>query len=122
MVEDVSPQDVERAKRDTKLLFVDAWAEWCQPCKALTPIMEELEEKYADNDDVKFLRVNTQIHREFAMDNSIHAIPCVLIYFEGEPAKYEVTIPATGEKKVLDRLIGLRPAEHYEDAISYFLG
>jgi thioredoxin-like negative regulator of GroEL len=122
MVEDVSPQDVERAKRDTKLLFVDAWAEWCQPCKALTPIMEELEEKYADNDDVKFLKVNTQIHREFAMDNSIHAIPCVLIYFEGEPAKYEVTNPATGEKKALDRLIGLRPAEHYEEAISYFLG
>ncbi|MFW9835034.1 MAG: thioredoxin family protein, partial [Candidatus Thorarchaeota archaeon] len=90
--------------------------------KALTPIMEELEEKYADNDDVKFLKVDTQTHREFAMDNSIHAIPCVLIYFEGEPAKYEVTNPATGEKKVLDRLIGLRPVEHYEEVISYFLG
>jgi len=121
MVDDASPQDVEKTMQETRLLFVDAWAEWCQPCKALTPILEELDEKYADNRDVKFLKVNTQNHRQFAMDNEIHAIPCVLMYFDGEPAKFEVTTQ-TGEKKVLDRLIGLRPPEHYEEVISYFLG
>ncbi|MHA2080152.1 MAG: thioredoxin family protein, partial [Candidatus Thorarchaeota archaeon] len=114
MVADASPEDVEQAIKETRLLFVDTWAEWCHPCKALTPILEELEEKYADNPDVKFLKLNTQDHRQFAMDNEIHAIPCVLIYFDGEPAKYEVEHPRTGEIKEIDRLMGLRPAEHYE--------
>ena len=76
MVDDASPADVERAMKETRLLFVDTWAEWCQPCKALTPILEELEASYADNPDVKFLKVNTQEHQQFAMDNEIHAIPC----------------------------------------------
>ena len=122
MVDDASPEDVEKAMKETRLLFVDTWAEWCQPCKALTPILGELEEKYADNSDVKFLKVNTQDHRQFAMDNEIHAIPCVLLYFDGEPAKYEVTHQKTGEQKILDRLIGLRPPEHYDDVVSFFLG
>jgi thioredoxin-like negative regulator of GroEL len=122
MVDDASPEDVEEAIKETKLLFVDTWADWCQPCKTLTPILEELEEKYADNPDIRFLKVNTQEYRQFAMDNEIHAIPCVLIFFDGEPAKYEVENPRTGDTKTVDRLVGLRPAEHYEDTISFFLG
>lgn len=122
MVDDVSPADIENIITIVRLVFVDTWAEWCHPCKALTPILEELEGKYADNSDVKFLKLNTQDHPQFAMDNSIHAIPCVLLYFDGEPAKYEIAYQKTGEKKTLDRLIGLRPAEHYDEVVSYFLG
>ena len=122
MVDDASPTDVERVITERRLVFVDTWADWCQPCKALAPILEELEVKYQDNPDVKFLKVNTQNHRQFAMDNEIHAIPCVLIYFDGEPAKYQVDDPRSGEKKTIDRLIGLRPAEHYEDVIIALLG
>ena len=120
MVENASPEDVERAINNTKLLFVDTWADWCQPCKALTPILEELEKKYASNPDIKFLKVDTQLHRRFAMENEIYAIPCVLIFFDGEPAKYEVDDQRSGERKVLNRLIGLRPIEHYENVISFF--
>jgi thioredoxin 1 len=120
MVDDVSPEVIEQVSKKTKLLFVDAWAPWCGPCTALTPILEELDEKYADNQDVKFLKINTENHRKFAMEKGIHAIPCVLIFFKGEPAKYEVDGPKGEEKKVLDRLIGLRPIEHYEDVIRFF--
>ena len=120
MVDDVSPEVIEQVSKKTKLLFVDAWAPWCGPCTALTPILEELDEKYADNPDVRFLRINTEDHRKFAMEKSIHAIPCVLIFFEGEPAKYEVDNPKGEGKKFLDRLIGLRPPEHYENVIRFF--
>ncbi len=121
MVEDVSPDIVERVMKKTRLLFVDAWAPWCQPCIALAPILDELDKKYADNPNIRFLKVNTQEHYQFAAENKIHAIPCVLLFFDGKPAEYKITNQRKGEKKTSNRLIGLRPAEHYEDVIRYFL-
>ena len=59
MVRDVTPSDVDAEKKSTKLLFVDCWAPWCAPCKALGPILEELEEKYSKDPEVGFLKVNT---------------------------------------------------------------
>jgi thioredoxin 1 len=121
MVRDVSPEDVEAAKKKTKLLFVDCWAEWCNPCKALGPILDELEQKYSKNPDVGFLKVNTEKYQEYAIKNGIRGIPCVLIFFNGEPAKLKITNKDTGTTTVHDRLIGLRPAEHFEYAIDTLL-
>ncbi|MBN2230416.1 MAG: thiol reductase thioredoxin [Candidatus Thorarchaeota archaeon] len=121
MVRDVSPDDVELAKKKTRLLFVDCWAEWCGPCKALGPILDELEIKYKDNEDVQFLKVNTDKYREYAIMNEIRGIPCVLMFFDGKPARLEIKNPSTGQVTVHDRLIGLRPAEHFELAISALL-
>ena len=122
MVEDVSPEEVNQASKEFRLLLVDAWAPSCGPCKELGPILDELEEIYSDNSDVKIVKVNTQEHIGFAMKNSIFAIPCVLAFFEGEPAKYVLHNPETGDTRVIDRLLGLRPLEHYEDMICSLLG
>jgi len=121
MVIDVTPEEVEAAKKKTKLLFVDCWAAWCHPCKALGPILDELEKKYSDNPDVGFLKVNTDEHQEYAIKNAIMGIPCVLIFHNGEPAKLEITNKDTGVTTVHDRLIGLRPAEHFEYVIESLL-
>ena len=120
MVKDVTPSDVDAEKKNTKLLFVDCWAEWCAPCKALGPILDELEEKYKDDPDVGFLKVNTQDHPDYARSNGIHGIPCVLIFLDGNPAKLEIP-SEDGTVSYVDRLVGLRPAEHYEYAISKLL-
>ena len=122
MVKQVTPSDLEAEKKTTKLLFVDCWAEWCAPCKALGPILDELEEKYSNDSEVGFLKVNTDDHRDFTRDNGIQGIPCVLIFMDGEPAKLEIPRSDEGQVSVVDRLVGLRPAEHYEFAISTLLG
>ena len=121
MVRDVTPSDVEAEMKSTKLLFVDAWAPWCAPCKALAPIFDELEEKYKDDQDVGFLKVNTDNHRDYSRVNEIHGIPCVLIFMDGEPAKLEIPSSEQGDVTIVDRLVGLRPAEHYEYAINKLL-
>lgn len=121
MVKDVGPEDVKKAASETKLLFVDTWAPWCGPCKALTPILEELDEKYADDTEVGFVKINTEEHMAFAMEHNIAAIPCVLIYFDGKLGSFELPDPRSGENKTTDRLIGLRPIEHYEQVIEQLL-
>lgn len=117
MVNDVSPEEANKAIAETKLLFIDAWAPWCGPCLALGPVIEELEEKYSDNPDIRFIKLNTQNHRSFAAENNIVAIPCILVYHNGKPASFEMPDPGSGKKVKSDRLIGLRPIEHYESVI-----
>lgn len=121
MVKEVNPQTIEDEIEESRLLFVDCWAPWCGPCVALSPVLEELAEKYADNPDVKFVKINTQDYPQFAAKHGINAIPCVLVYFEGKPARIEQ--PGSKGKKptVTDRLIGLRPGEHYEEVIRALL-
>lgn len=121
MVDDLSPDEVEQAIKGTRLLLVDAWSPNCGPCKELSPIMEFLEEMHADNSDIRIVKVNTKEHIGFATKNNIFAIPCVLVFFEGAPAKYVLHNPETGEAKVIDRLQGLRPLEHYDEMICALL-
>ncbi|MHA1909102.1 MAG: thioredoxin family protein [Candidatus Thorarchaeota archaeon] len=117
MVQDVTPEDAKKAIEGTKLLFIDAWAPWCGPCLALGPVLAELEEKHKDNADIGFIKLNTQEHRSFAVENHIVAIPCVLVYHNGQPASFEMPDPRSGQNVKTDRLVGLRPIEHYEKVI-----
>ncbi len=104
-----------------KLTFVDCWAPWCKPCLKLSPILEELDEKYADNPDVAFLKINVEHHQEYGIRNRIYAIPCVLVFFNGEPAQFED--PNSKQSgNMTDRLVGLRSIEHYESVIEQLLG
>jgi thioredoxin 1 len=120
MVDDLSPDDIELVIKDTRLVLVDAWAPTCGPCKELSPILEEIEETYSDNVDVRIVKINTGEHIGFASKNSIFALPCVLIFLDGKPAKYTIQ-SGTENIKIVDRLIGLRPFEHYDDIIRSLL-
>ena len=120
MVDDLTPDEIELVVKRTRLVLVDAWATTCAPCRELTPILEEIEEMYTDNVDVRIVKINTGEHIGFASKNGIFALPCVLIFFDGEPAKYTL-VTGTGDKKIVNRLIGLRPFEHYDDVIRSLL-
>ena len=117
----ITDKDLEQSATQYPLLILDCWAEWCGPCKALSPILEELEEKYRTNRDIRFLKLNTDEYQAFAIRNRIRGIPCVLIFFNGEPARLKIKSKDTGTTTVVDRLIGLRPAEHFESAIESLL-
>lgn len=121
MVEDVTPDDITTAMKKTRLLFVDCWAPWCGPCMALAPIMEELNEKYKDDPEIGFLKVNTDSYQDYARAKQIRGIPCVLIFLDGKPAELQIPIPNSTEVSIVDRLIGLRPKEHYEYVIQTLL-
>ena len=122
MVKHVNPDELERIKKETKLVFCDVWAEWCRPCLSLAPILEELDNKYSSNPDVRFVKLNADEHRDFSMNNRISGIPCVLVFLNGSPASFKDPHPQFQSKGPTDRVIGLRPPDHYEIVIKQLLG
>ncbi len=122
MVRDVSPEELEEIIKEKRLVFVDCWAAWCGPCRALTPRLEELEREHSHNPDIAFVKLNVDEYREFAIEHQITAIPCVLVYFDGKPARVKMYSRLTGGYQETDRIIGLRDTEVYEEVIEQFLG
>lgn len=62
-------------------VVVDFWAEWCGPCKAIAPVIDELSEEYLGK--VKFGKVNVDFNQQTAMNYGIRSIPSLLFFNNG---------------------------------------
>jgi thioredoxin 1 len=69
-------QNLKDIKKD--IIVVDFYAEWCNPCKMLSPIMEELATEYKDNPKVKIVKVNVGKSPQLAEKYDIISIPTIL--------------------------------------------
>jgi putative thioredoxin len=109
--------DVSVADFDQKVLaasrsvpvIVDFWAEWCQPCRLLKPILEKLAAEYGG----RFLlgKVNSDENQELAVRYGVRGIPAVKAFLGGEPVdEFTGALPEGKVREFLDRLIP-SPAE-----------
>lgn len=76
--------EAEVLRADTPVL-VDFWAEWCMPCKVLSPTIDDLADHFAGKARVG--KVDIDSNNEIATRFGISAIPTVIIFKNGEPAK-----------------------------------
>ncbi len=67
-----------------KPVVVDFWAPWCGPCRAITPIIEELEKTYGET--IKFVKVNVDENPVTPSKYGIKAIPTLIFFKDGEIA------------------------------------
>ncbi len=84
--------------------IIDFYADWCQPCKIIAPILEELKHEYGDKLDI--FKVNTEEQRELASIFGIQSIPSLLF------------VPKDGQPQMA---MGALPKETFKQAISEVL-
>ena len=63
-------------------VFVDFWAEWCGPCRMVSPVVEELANDY--DGKIKFVKVNVDEANELASKYNIFSIPTLALFNKGQ--------------------------------------
>ena len=81
-------------------VFVDFWAEWCGPCRMVSPVVEELASEYEGK--VSFVKVNVDEAGELASKYNVFSIPTLAIFKDGEVVTQKV---GAGTKESLKTMI-----------------
>ncbi len=108
---------VEKFRREvvepsmTQLVVLDFWAEWCGPCKQLTPVLEKVAADYADR-GVKLVKVNVDEEKFIAAQFRIQSIPTVYALFQGQPVADLTQARTEGQiSSMLDQILGQLPID-----------
>ena len=106
---------IDRFRKDVvepsmaSLVILDFWAEWCGPCKALTPILEKVAADYADK-GVMLAKVNVDEEKFIASQFQVKSIPTVYAMFQGQPVADLTNARSESElKTTLDQLLTQLP-------------
>jgi putative thioredoxin len=108
---------VERFRRDvvepsmTALIILDFWAEWCGPCKQLTPLLEKVATDYADR-GVILVKINVDEEKLIAAQFRVQQIPTVYAIFQGQPVADLSTARTEGQLTgALDQILAQLPVQ-----------
>ena len=82
--------------KSAQLSVVDFWAEWCGPCRAIGPVIDELSKEYSGK--VKVGKVNVDENPQVSTNFGITSIPAILFIKDG---------------KVVDKLVGAQPKSNF---------
>ena len=81
-------------------VLVDLWAEWCAPCRAIAPVLDELADDFGDK--LTVAKVNVDEAKDVAQRYNVASIPTVIVFQDGTE---------------VERLVGLRQIEDYREAL-----
>lgn len=113
----VSSQDFERqvlAASQHMPVLVDFWAPWCQPCRALGPVLERLAAEYAGR--IRVVKVNSDENQALSSRLSVRSIPTVKAFVAGELVDEFTGAQPEGEVRAFIERLLPSPAEPYRQA------
>ena len=86
--------------RSSRPVLVDYWADWCTPCKQLSPILDELAAAYGDR--MRFVKIDTNRNQVTPRAYLVHGLPTIHIFVDGELVK---SFQGSKSKSMLTRAI-----------------
>ena len=90
----------EEVLKSSKPVMVDFWAEWCAPCKMISPLLDELAAEY--DGKVKIGKINTGEQQQLASQFGVNSIPTLLFFKNGH---------------VVNQFVGARPKRDFKAAL-----
>ena len=96
----VTDDDFNRVIKENRYVVVDFWAEWCRPCHAIAPTIDELARKYAGK--VVFAKINSDENQRKFQEYGVMGIPTLLFFKDG---------------KLIDQVIGAMPRAQFEQRV-----
>jgi putative thioredoxin len=100
-------RDVVDASKDA-LVLVDFWAEWCGPCKTLTPLLERITAAHAPR--VKLVKIDVDKNQSLAAQFRIQSIPTVYAFLNGQPIDgFQGALSERELQAFVDRLLAAAP-------------
>ncbi|GAB7041329.1 MULTISPECIES: thioredoxin [Catenuloplanes] len=76
---------VSQVLQSDKPVLVDFWAEWCAPCRKVTPLLEEISQEMGDK--VTIVKMNIDENPETAMAYRVMSVPTLTVFKGGQPVK-----------------------------------
>ena len=101
----ITDDDFDKVIKENKYVIVDFWAEWCRPCHAIAPMIDDLARKYAGK--VLFAKINSDENQKKFQEYGVMGIPTLLFFKDG---------------KLVDQVIGAMPRGPFEQRVLKHLG
>jgi len=100
----VTDQSFAADVESTGTVLVDFWAPWCNPCKMIAPVLEEIDQEVGDK--LQIAKLNVDENPSAAAKYGIMGIPTLLLFKDGKP---------------VDKIVGFQPKENLMSAINKHL-
>lgn len=99
----VNDENIEEIVKKYDTTVIDCWAEWCAPCRMLTPVINELAKDM--HGEIVFGKLNVDQNKNTASKYSVMSIPTMLVFKNGE---------------LVDRLVGAQPKENLKQQLKKY--